>query len=127
MTTHFDTSTGTHSITWTGDNLPAVQAYVGVFEDFDRLGIPLPRQGFLTMPDGTGRLWIESECAWVDVPVGHRIARAGYREFYALSPQAIAATRDPVVTAVVTVMDTAQHRSQRLAALLRHLKRRRLA
>ncbi|MEU9014283.1 hypothetical protein AB0D12_31840 [Streptomyces sp. NPDC048479] len=43
MTTQPDTGTRAHSIAWTGDNLESVQAFVGPFEDHDRVGLPFGR------------------------------------------------------------------------------------
>lgn len=118
----------TRSIDWTGDNLAHVQAFVGKRLDYDRIGMPLETDGFTVQPDGTGRLWIEEENTWIDVPIGHRIFRDLLERRWAMSPQAMAATRDPIATAIVDVVvkpvDTVQDTGRRLVDVLRQMRRR---
>lgn len=118
----------THSIDWAGDNLADVQAFVGQRPDYDRVGIPLLTEAFTVAPDGIARLWMEEEKAWVEVPIGHRIFRDLLKRRWALSPQAMAATRDPIASAIVDVVvkpaDAVQENSRRLVDVLRQLRQR---
>lgn len=127
MTTAPTTPTTGH-ITWTGHNLPDVQAFVGVTTDYDRIGFEFHTPAFKTSPDGTGLLWIEEEKAWIPVPVGHRIYRDLLERRWAMSPQALAATQDPIATAIVDVVvkpaATVQDTGRRIFSVLRQLRRR---
>lgn len=128
MTTTAPAYTAAAHITWNGRNLADVQAFVGKRRDYDRIGFEISVDAFTVQPDGTGRMWIEEEKAWIDVPVGHRIYRDLLNRRWAISPEALAATRDPIVKAVADVVvkpvDTAQENGRRLVDVLRQLRRR---
>lgn len=77
------------TIEWTGKNIDAVQAFVGLNADCTQFE-------FILDTDGTGIVWAEHEQCWVAVPIGHRIVRGALDEHYPISPQALAATYDLV-------------------------------
>jgi hypothetical protein len=44
---------------------------------------------------GLAQVWNDQERCWIDVHVGHRVARGALGEFYPISPEAIDATFEP--------------------------------
>lgn len=120
--------TRTDSIVWTGHNLPDVQRFTGQYSEFDRVGLPYQRPAFTARPDGTGRLWLELEKTWIDVPVGNHVFHDLWGARWSMSPEALAATRDPIVDVVVNVVvkpvATAQETNRLIAGIIRRARRR---
>ncbi|MCW6003895.1 hypothetical protein K1W54_04765 [Micromonospora sp. CPCC 205371] len=78
----------------------AIKAWVGNRTTAD--GKPVDECRFLLPEDITGtwhaaHLYVDHQLAWSPLPVGHRVAKEGDgRGFYPLSPEAVAATYEPV-------------------------------
>jgi hypothetical protein len=72
------------TLEWTGANLEAIRAFAG--------------NENLSRPGGAGDLsvWNEQEYDWITVPFGHSIVKGKLGELYPISPEAIAATYEPV-------------------------------
>jgi hypothetical protein len=77
------------AVQWTGDNVPEIEAFVGLAPD-------CTQYGFGVEPDGTALVYADHERCWVNVPTGHWIVRGALDEYYPISEAALNRTYERV-------------------------------
>lgn len=109
------------TLEWDGENADAMREFCGPFPNG-----PIPR---FAEPDPAGgvhasaRVWNSEERCWINVPVGHHLAKGPLGELYPISPAALAETYDDPDQArdAALAASEAHGETTRTAAVLREI------